>query len=243
MTTVVVGTRALRNALQACVPLSVPSQKREMQQWHRVRIEVPASGPLMVSATNGTSSALASVPTWDDDTRSATILDLTPEQVHSLLKVFTPPAAKDDALPEESELQIDILDNAFNVLDVSGLPGIDGRHFGEPRIEVDEKFADIPNLMSRLHSAPEVEVPMVVTTAKGIAAFRPAANAFGEYQRITAHEGWLHAYGIAVGSRFRGLMYAPAPTDGERAAWDEANTEWRGILPDPLAPPRNTNPE
>lgn len=241
MTSVVVGTRDFRHALRSVVPLAGTLKGPGAERWNRVRIDIPASGPLIVSASDAWCSGMARVNDWEGDHRSPATLDLTTTQVRSVLEVFKAAPKKDDIDTDgESMIKIDVLDNAFEFTDVSGLPGIDGRHFGEPRLEVDLMFTDVPHLISRLADAPERVLPQFVAAAGHIVDFKPAATAYGEYLRVTAHEGWDNNYGVHVGKAFSGVLYAPRPSEGERAEWAVAKQEWADLLPDPRSTPRDT---
>ena len=234
MTTVVVGTHDLRAALTAVVPHA--EKNPDFETFRRVRLEI---GPenITVAATDRISAGLAIVSVWEteDSTSSDTILDITPEQVDKILRIFKAPKDKGDE--PSAILRLEVGDNYFTVTDVSGLPGIDGQSMTQPRTATDDSYPDIPHLISRSRHGELRWVEQFAANGDRLSAFRIAGAVYQQPVVIEARTT-TQALSITVGESFVGVLMPVVIGEDRDVEMKEWNEAWHRRLPDPTLPPR-----
>ncbi|MDV2477186.1 hypothetical protein F8M49_20925 [Rhodococcus zopfii] len=222
--------------------LPCAGKRPKLTLHHRVRLEINDGPNVLIYATDGYSAALAIVSVWEDRHRDPIIFDLSPAQVRATLEIFEAPADKAADDEPDAILQIEVLDNAFEITDVSGLPGIDGRHYGDPRIDVPADYPDVPHMLARLRASQIMvgDDPIDMVFSR-IADFRAATSAYSDSLRITPYLG-TRSYGIEVGESFIGMVRAFNVNEDTRARRAEWQQDWNNRLPDPESTPRNATP-
>ncbi|WP_432793657.1 hypothetical protein [Rhodococcus ruber] len=233
MTAVVVGTRDLRAALTSV--RAHAATHPDLERLRRIRLEIDTHH-VTVTATDTFSAGLAIVSIWEDEDRQDVTVDLTPEQVDKILKIF--PTPKDKGDQPSAILRLEVGDNYFELTDVSGLPGIDGQSLRQPRLATDESYPDIPHLISRTRSGELKWLEQFAVNGDRLAAFRIAGVVYSEPVVIEARTG-TRALAITVGESFLGVLMPVALDEDAQVRLKEWNEGWEARLPHPDSLSRN----
>ena len=218
----VVGLRALRQAIAAVVPHAEPTKTGdEISKLSRVRITA-GKDELLVMATNSVTVAMAAVEI-EEDSRSERFaaddgifsIDAMPGHIRSILASFKVSRPTADA--DEVYAQVQISGQQVKVLDTAGmLPGMPpGFEITFPTLGLADGFPDIPGILQRTFSSAmgSPGVKPLISEAKPLALFRHAAVAYG--QALTFEPtGTAESRGWAVwcGSQFAGLISSTDPS-------------------------------
>lgn len=224
MTSIVVGTKDLRQALAAVAPHA--HQKRE--DLARVRLGIDPEH-VTVTATGGNAYALAIASVWEvNDATDTDTVDIGREQVAKILSVFKTPKKKSG--DPEPQLQIEVGDNYVTVSDVSGIPGIDGESLVLPRLTTAEQYPDIARLIARARARASRSVSGIYVSAAYLADFRPAARVYDHPLLLEARENFTSLL-VTCGESFLGLL--PTIPIGKDASADIAawSSGWDARLP------------
>jgi hypothetical protein len=227
MTSVVLGTNDLRQALVAVLPHAEPDP--DLVTLHRVRL-ITTGVNVTVVATNRYTVGLAIASIEDDRHGEADTIDLNPTEVKEILSLFK--AGKDDV---GALLRIDADAKHVTVTDCAGL--FDGKSYRLPRHEADDRFPDLPRLVSTTLARGRGVTPDRMTVSGRLLSYFPtAAKAYGSALTIEP-AGHSAVLVVSCGEEFIGLLMPHSISDDTAAELDEWRNAWRRRLPEAPADP------
>ncbi|MGI5222206.1 DNA translocase FtsK [Nocardia sp. CA-290969] len=219
-----VGTADLRAALVSV--RAHAGADAEVPTTHRIRLAVGREN-VAVIATDTFTAGLALVSVWETDAHNPITVDVLPDDVTQLLRIFG--AVKDKADEPENMLRLDIGDSRLTITDCSGM--IDGRAYRIPRLPTDGgTLCTIPGVLSRQHSSAPTLLADMSVSGEMLARFRAASNAYTAALTIEAHAA-SRALLIRCGEAFLGAMMPRRMSDhdvGEMREWADG---WTRRLP------------
>lgn len=226
-TTLTVGTADLRQAL-AAVRVHASTEKDD-PQFNRVRLTF---GPenLTVTASDRFTAGLALVSIWDDnDETESLIVELAPEDVVSILRIFKAGTSTSDDVPDYI-LRFDINADEVTVTDISGF-GIAGHALTMPRLSTEPGLSGVPTLVQRQQAGASAQLLSgLAVKSEFIARFKGAGSAYGEPLMLeTRADGRVLL--VRCGESFLGIL-SPRRIDEDQLVrakeWSEA---WDRRLP------------
>lgn len=237
MTTLVVGTADLRQALTAVRPHACTDS--EIPDLKRIRLTLGREN-LAVTATDRFTAALAIVSTWDtdidpDDGESG-LVELLLEDVAKLLTVFKAPAKDGGEDGPQYMLRLEVGEADVTVTDCSGFD-IVGRKFRMPRLETADALDTVPVLVDRAHHGKLIlldDASELVVSGDNVARFRVASHAYLESLTIetrSAGRGTTPMILIRCGESFLGLMMPRRLLDEDLVRAQEWAAGWTARLP------------
>ncbi len=226
-TTLTVGTADLRQAL-AAVRVHASTEKED-SQFNRVRLTF---GPenVVVTASDRFTAGLAIVSVWDDsDETEGLIVELAPEDVVSILRIFKAGTGASSDVPDYI-LRFDIDKDEVTVTDVSGF-GIVGHALRMPRLSTEPGLSGVPALVQRQQDGAYAQlVSGLAVASKFIGRFKDAGTAYGEPLMLEARADGCVLL-VRCGESFLGIL-SPRRLDEDQLVrskeWSEA---WDRRLP------------
>lgn len=228
MTSIVVGTLDLRQALQSVVQHTLPGEDEIFQG--RVRCEVGEVN-LDVFATNGYTAGHAIVSVQENrDGEVEAPFDLTAGQVNEVLAVFK--VAKEREA--QAQLRVSVDEEHVCVTDCSGL--FDGKSLSLPKTPLHEQYPDVRGLLGKhldLGQVGAAQRSLLLANGDMLRAFTAAARAYKEPLAIEAVGSGNPRLLITCGESFIGLLMtmsveAAGDHGDDIRDWREA---WRRRLP------------
>lgn len=219
-----VGTADFRNALVAV--RAHASTDADIPTVHRIRFAIGREN-MVVTATDMFTAGLALVSVWETDTDRPLTVDVLPDDVTQLLRIFG--AVKEKADEPEHMLRFDITADRLTVTDCSGF--IDGRAYKVPRLPTDGgSLCTIPGFIARQHASPATPLVDMSVSGEMMARFRAAGTTYGHPLDIEAHAA-SHALLIRCGESFLGLIMPRRIGDADRVERAEWSQGWDNRLP------------
>jgi len=219
MTSITVGTRDFRQALEAVAPHASPDPKYTV--LHRIRLDIGAEN-LAVSATNRASMGHAIVSIWDSKLGSTTAVDLSPLDVKEILLLFKSASGHGEEMPDE-QLELTVRDDTLTVTDIGGL--FEGKQLVLPRYPTDDNFPKVENLLRNKLASPALGADRLTTDANLLKLFGKAAGAYGE-PLVIDPAGNNAAMLITCGESFVGLLCPMRRSDDAEAQIKRWHTDW-----------------
>lgn len=219
MSEMLVATNDLRAGLISVVVHAFNDDRLPL--LNRVRLDI---GPerITITATDRWTAGLASVEIITHLQPELEIVDIAPDDVQHILKVFR--CGKDKEDEPQYMLRIETTETHVIVTDASGL--IDGHTLKVPRLATDEDF---PNLPTYIHQQSNpLTVSRLGYTGKMLARFNAAELCYGAMLVMEAATGDSRALTIRCGENFIGRMTLTPIADSAhnqlvewREAWDQ----------------------
>lgn len=233
-TTLTVGTADLRQAL-AAVRVHASTEKED-SQFNRVRLTF---GPenVVVTASDRFTAGLALVSVWDDsDETEGLIVELAPEDVVSILRIFKAGTSKSSDIPDYI-LQLDIGKDELTVTDISGF-GIAGHALRVPRLSTEVGLSGVPGLVHRQQTGAYAQlVSGLAVASEYMARFKDAGSAYGHPLMLEARaDGRVML--VRCGESFLGILSPRRLDEDQLVRAKEWSDSWDRRLPGIVAASR-----
>ncbi len=232
MTTLIVGTADLRQALTAVRPHACTDP--EIPELTRIRFTIGTEN-LTVTATDRFTAGLAIVSTWDHDGEPGEIVELLPDDAAKILAIFKSGKESGDDSPQYL-LRLDVDAEHVTVTDCSGM--IDGRRFRMPRLVTESALDSVPDLIQRAHSGEMVlldDIENMTVSGDHLGRFKVAASTYKEPLSLETRSLATHrsvSILIRCGESFLGLMMPTRLTDESLVRSREWADGWTARLPE-----------
>ena len=230
MTDITVSTVDFRNAVLATRPHLPDPKADHLTDLCRVHCRIERYG-LIVAATNTVTAALAMVDTVDlADGEVGTAFDLGPDEAREIVTLFRPAKkASGESMDSALRLQVDPVDDALVVTDVSGL--FPGRSARFPRTG-ETPLRDFPALGRIIRGALESSVgaeARAMVEGPSLAAFAAAARVY-KRSLVWRHVSPPHRALVTCGDAFVGLIALGAPSPEDLPSIEAVEHAWLARL-------------